>query len=85
MVIFGAGNVALDVAGPGVLYFVRTNHWHGSPWHYVVDGVDRVITETSTKDPLHPTTRSTFEPADALRGPFRNTRPKRNKAPSQNQ
>src|SRR5690606_25954795 len=25
-------NVALDVAGPGVLYFVRTNHHHGSPW-----------------------------------------------------
>ena len=30
-------NVTLDVAGPGVLYFVRTNHWHGSPWHYIVD------------------------------------------------
>src|SRR4051812_49428088 len=26
-------NVALDVRGhPGGLYFVRTNHWHGSPW-----------------------------------------------------
>src|SRR5215467_8901634 len=22
-------NVSLDVAGPGVLYFVRCNHWHG--------------------------------------------------------
>src|SRR5229473_1605475 len=27
-------NVALDVQGPGVLYFARYNHWHGSPWHY---------------------------------------------------
>jgi len=33
-------NVALDVEGPGVLYFKRTNHWHGSPWHYEVDGED---------------------------------------------
>src|SRR6516165_4041902 len=24
-------NVTLDVQGPGVLYFVRYNHWHGSP------------------------------------------------------
>src|ERR1041385_6720524 len=24
-------NVSLDVAGPGVLYFARYNHWHGSP------------------------------------------------------
>src|SRR5688500_4628261 len=31
-------NVALDAAGPGILYFVRTNHHHGSPWHYEVDG-----------------------------------------------
>ena len=35
-------NVALDVKGPGVLYFKRTNHWHGSPWHYEVDGEDFV-------------------------------------------
>src|SRR4029079_12698828 len=27
-------NVVLDVAGPGILYFARANHWHGSPWHY---------------------------------------------------
>ncbi len=33
-------NVSLDVEGAGILYFVRTNHWHGSPWHYVVDGTD---------------------------------------------
>ena len=34
-------NVALDVAGPGILYFVRCNHWHGSPWHYEVDGIEQ--------------------------------------------
>jgi len=41
-------NVTLDVAGPGVLYFARYNHWHGSPWHYVVDGNHHVVTESST-------------------------------------
>ncbi len=24
-------NVTLDVEGPGVLYFARSNHWHGRP------------------------------------------------------
>ena len=46
-------NVSLDVAGPGVLYFARYNHWHGSPWHYEVDGVDHIIRETGTADPVH--------------------------------
>src|SRR5688572_9140196 len=36
-------NVSLDVLGKGVLYFIRTNHWHGSPWHYVVDGKDNMV------------------------------------------
>src|SRR5512136_1548077 len=44
-------NVALDVEGPGVLYFVRYNHWHGSPWHYQVDGADHIVRETSTATP----------------------------------
>lgn len=44
-------NVTLDVIGSGVLYFKRTNHWHGSPWHYVVDGTDNMIEETGTSDP----------------------------------
>jgi hypothetical protein len=46
-------NVSLDVAGPGVLYFARYNHWHGSPWHYEVDGVDHIVRETGTADPVH--------------------------------
>ena len=36
-------NVTLDVEGPGVLYFARYNHWHGSPWHYEVDGTDHLV------------------------------------------
>jgi hypothetical protein len=46
-------NVTLDVAGPGVLYFARYNHWHGSPWHYEVDGVDHIVEETGTADPAN--------------------------------
>lgn len=45
-------NVSLDVKGPGVLYFKRTNHWHGSPWHYEVDGRDFIVEETATADPV---------------------------------
>lgn len=63
-------NVTLDVAGPGVLYFVRTNHWHGSPWHYTIDGVDHAIKETSTADPLHPAENSTFEPKELFPTPL---------------
>src|SRR6266568_4525905 len=63
-------NVTLDVEGPGVLYFVRTNHWHGSPWHYVIDGTDHVIAESSTKDPLHPVKDSIFVPAPPLPTPL---------------
>src|SRR2546430_2236063 len=55
-------NVSLDVAGPGVLYFVRCNHWHGSPWHYEVDGNDHIVQETSTADPTHPVEGSIFLP-----------------------
>ncbi len=55
-------NVTLDVESPGVLYFVRYNHWHGSPWHYEVDRRDHVVQETSTADPLHPAQGSVFLP-----------------------
>jgi hypothetical protein len=46
-------NVALDVAGPGVFYFARFNHWHGSPWHFELDGTDHVVQETGTADPVN--------------------------------
>ena len=63
-------NVALDVAGPGVLYFVRCNHWHGSPWHYEIDGRDHLVRESSTADPDHPLENSTFIPADIFPAPL---------------
>lgn len=55
-------NVSLEVAGAGVLCFVRYNHWHGSPWRYVVDGTEHLITESSTATPMHPLTNSVFLP-----------------------
>src|ERR1700751_5255483 len=51
-------NVTFDVEGPGFLYFARYNHWHGSPWHYVVDGTDHMVQETSTADPNKPAENS---------------------------
>lgn len=55
-------NVTLDLEGPGILYFARYNHWHGSPWHYQVDGIDYIVEESSTPDPTHPIEMSTFLP-----------------------
>lgn len=46
-------NVSLDVMGNGVLYFFRANHWHGSPWHFWVDGTDNIVKETGTADPVN--------------------------------
>lgn len=63
-------NVALDVEGPGVLYFVRYNHWHGSPWHYQVDAADHIVTESSTATPDKPVAGSTFIPAEAFPSPL---------------
>ncbi len=56
-------NVALDELGPGILWFERYNHWHGSPWQYRVDGRETIVEETSTRDPLHPAKDSVFQPA----------------------
>ncbi|HLJ93777.1 MAG TPA: DUF2961 domain-containing protein [Gemmataceae bacterium] len=55
-------NVSLDVEGPGIFYFARYNHWHGSPWHYEVDGVDHLVQETSTANPNRPVEGSVFLP-----------------------
>ena len=63
-------NVTLDVAGAGVLCFVRYNHWHGSPWHYVVDGTDHLVQETSSADPTKPVPGSIFLPADVFPSPL---------------
>ena len=53
-------NVTLDVTGPGILVFSRYNHWHGSPWHYVVDGRDTRGEESSSTDSLHPSSNPVF-------------------------
>jgi hypothetical protein len=55
-------NVTLDVEGTGVLCFARYNHWHGSPWHYVVDATDHLVQESSSADPTKPVQNSTFIP-----------------------
>ncbi|HEX4477386.1 MAG TPA: DUF2961 domain-containing protein [Polyangiaceae bacterium] len=65
--------VALDVAGPGVLYFARANHWHGSPWHYGVDGADNVVSESSTATPTTPVANSVYLPAASFPPPFAET------------
>jgi hypothetical protein len=66
-------NVTLDIEGPGILLFSRYNHWHGSPWHYVVDGKDHIVQESSTKDPLHPVGDSTFVPLAPFPKPLNET------------
>lgn len=63
-------NVTLDVAGPGVLYFARYNHWHGSPWRYLIDGNEHLIQESSTADPNQPVAGSVFLPADLFPAPL---------------
>jgi hypothetical protein len=63
-------SVTLDVTGPGILYFARYNHWHGSPWHYEVDGADHIVRETSTADPGHPAPNSVFLPEAAFPKPL---------------
>jgi hypothetical protein len=66
-------NVALDAAGPGVLYFVRTNHHHGSPWHYEIDGKDLIVKESATDNPVGANERlkrSVFEPRELFPHPL---------------
>ena len=66
-------NVSLDVRGKGVFYFFRTNHWHGSPWHFVVDGKDNIVKETGTSDPVKAKKRfdkTTFIPEAAFPEPM---------------
>ncbi|MDQ3254900.1 MAG: DUF2961 domain-containing protein, partial [Acidobacteriota bacterium] len=55
---------------PGVLHFARYNHWHGSPWHYVVDGTDHIVQETSSADPTKPVPGSVFMPEHLFPNPL---------------
>jgi hypothetical protein len=63
-------NVTLDVEGPGVLTFARYNHWHGSPWHYEVDGVDHLVQESSSINPAKPKANSVFIPEHVFPAPL---------------
>ncbi len=63
-------NVILDVQGTGILQFARYNHWHGSPWHYEVDGRNWIVSESSSSDPDHPVKNSVFLPEDAFPNPL---------------
>lgn len=63
-------NVTLDIMGEGVVEFARYNHWHGSPWRYIVDGRDNVVQETSSADPEHPTENSVFLPEKQFPNPL---------------
>lgn len=48
-------NTVVDERGCGCLYFVRSNHFHGSPWHYEIDGEDFILKESGTDDPVDAT------------------------------
>lgn len=63
-------NTTLDIEGPGILVFSRFNHWHGSPWHFVVDGTDHLVAESSSQDPLHPAQDSSFIPSSPFPKPL---------------
>ena len=63
-------NVTLDVEGAGILYFARYNHWHGSPWHYEVDGTAQFVRETTTANPLEKLQHSVFLPQDLFPNPL---------------
>ncbi len=69
-------NVTLDVLGRGMLYFFRTNHWHGSPWHFIVDGTDNIVGETGTYDPVNAKqniSKSAFVPLKPFPEPLNQT------------
>jgi len=68
-------NVVLDELGPGILWFVRHNHWHGSPWQYLVDGKEFIVTEPARPIPCIrlqipcSSQRSYFRRGSRTRGP----------------
>jgi len=66
-------NVTLAVKGRGILYFFRANHWHGSPWHFKIDGKDNVVTETATENPVNAVKvfkNTSFSPAGTFAPPL---------------
>jgi hypothetical protein len=63
-------NIVLDVAQSGMLYFARQNHWHGSPWRYVVDGTEHVVQETSSATRDESLKESFFIPREQFPAPL---------------
>jgi hypothetical protein len=63
-------NVSLDVEGSGLVAFMRYNHWHGSPWHYFVDGNEFVLRESMTADPAAKLQHTAFIPDACFFEPF---------------
>jgi len=63
-------NVSLDVQNPGILYFARYNHWHGSPWHYEVDGTDHLVQESTSANPEKRVPDSVFLPTEPFPSPL---------------
>lgn len=66
-------NVTLAIKGRGTLYFFRANHWHGSPWHFKIDGKDNVVKETATDNPVNAVKvlkNTSFFPASAFAEPL---------------
>lgn len=63
-------NTVLDVKGAGILLWARYNHWHGSPWHYEIDGHDHTVQESTTPDPDEPVFGSMFIPEKAFPPPL---------------
>src|SRR5205085_6334821 len=45
-------------------------HWHGSPWHYEIDGLDHIIQETSTTNPNEAIANSVFLPESRFPNPL---------------
>ncbi len=64
------GSVALDVESPGVLYFSRANNWRGSPWHYLIDGADHLVSESRSANPMQRQPNAVYLPISALPSPL---------------
>eukprot|EP00039_Didymoeca_costata_P021860 m.345599 g.345599 ORF g.345599 m.345599 type:complete len:741 (+) comp26860_c0_seq1:167-2389(+) len=60
--------IVFSEMGQGVLYFCRFNHWHGSPWHFKVDGTIHTVNESNTANPnkTPPVSPSLIYPTNAF-------------------
>ena len=66
-------NITLDITGKGYLFFIRINHWHGSPWRYTVDGNSCIVKKTATQKSVgakHFFDRTAFIPQNSFKEPL---------------